>query len=376
MKRQVCTSGNFKYYLQKDGSAKVKDFDSSEELPFRLVVPEELDGHPVTAIGDHAFSVCNMESVVLPNSVERVVGNPFYRCKNLVCIEVSPNHPTLEVMDGALVNKIEKRLICYPIGREAAEYAVPEGVVHIGEDAFAHSEHLRRIVLPDSVTEIECKAFFLCEKLKNIVLSNSLTIIGKSAFWFCMQLESVVLPNSLKRLGDWALQGCTRLTSIALPDATVSLGENPISGCENLVHIEVSPNHPTLKVVDGVLLDKEGKRLICYPMGREAAEYAVPEGVERIGWGAFSKGTWLKRIVLPDSVKEIDEFALYGILSLERLNLPDSVERIDTRAISRKGEMGEDDSVYHLVVTVHPGSAAEQYCREMELNYRYEDAAQ
>ena len=55
------------------------------------------------------------------------------------------------------------------------------------------------------------------------------------------------------------------LESVALPDSIVTVEDGAFSRCERLASIYVSPNHPALAAIDGVLFSKSDKRLICYP---------------------------------------------------------------------------------------------------------------
>ena len=57
------------YRLAKDGGAEILGLPSPEPAG-ALTVPRQLDGHPVTAIADEAFSGCaGLVSVVLPDGV-------------------------------------------------------------------------------------------------------------------------------------------------------------------------------------------------------------------------------------------------------------------------------------------------------------------
>jgi len=46
----------------------------------------------------------------------------------------------------------------------------------------------------------------------------------------------------------------------------------------NLTTITVAPDNPVYASRDGVLFDKEGKTLLCYPTGRKGA-YTIPASV-------------------------------------------------------------------------------------------------
>ena len=50
--------------------------------------------------------------------------------------------------------------------------------------------------------------------------------------------------------------------------------------------------------------------------------------VTRIGTGAFIRNAYAKKIILPDTVKKIDDLAFYACRALEEIVIPDSVKEI------------------------------------------------
>ena len=140
----------------------------------------------VRHIGDSAFDLCNsLTTVTLPNSVISLGANPFQLCEELTSIQVSPDHPVFETIDGVLFDKTEKKLICYPCSFTAESYAVPQGTRAIGAGAFYGCSDLRSVTLPDSMISIGDFAFLLCTSLSAITIPSSVSSIGESAFFWC-----------------------------------------------------------------------------------------------------------------------------------------------------------------------------------------------
>lgn len=181
-------SGDFTYSLLEDGSAEIIQYDGYAE---DLFIPATLDGHTVTSIGNRAFSWCSslssvsfpkglesikdnafqgcdsISSVSLPDSLLYMGVNPFVGCDELTDIYVSPENPCFAVIDNVLFEKTSKRLVCYPAGLCASSYAIPDGILEIGDYAFS------------------------CCCLSSVSFAEGLLSIGDSAFDFCETLSSV-----------------------------------------------------------------------------------------------------------------------------------------------------------------------------------------
>ena len=307
MKRTEFTGGKYTYVLLDGGTAEIIKYNGNAET---LEIPAELDGKrvtrigndafawcgsltsvaipdSVTRIGDSAFALCSiLTSVTIPDSVTDIGANPFTSCEALTGFRVSPDHPALAVIDGVLFSKADRRLVSCPKGLDSDAYTIPQG------------------------TEI----------------------IGVSAFEFCSSLASVAIPGSVTRIGDFAFDACSGLTSIAIPDSVKEIGANPFCWCDALAGLRVSPDHPALAVIGGVLFSKADRRLVSYPAGSASNAYTVPQGIEIIGDFAFSYCGGLTSIAIPGSVTEIGEYAFYGCDGLTSVAIPGSVTRIGDSA--------------------------------------------
>ena len=309
--------GDYKYTLNDDGSACITSYTGFAE---DLTVPAELDGHTVTSIGDNAFFACTfLTSITIPDSVTSIGANPFSFCDKLTQITVSPDHPTLETIDGVLFEKASRTLLCYPYAFTAESYAVPQGIQAIGDGAF----------------------------------------------YCCGSLSSITLPDSVTSIGDSAFSGCDSLTSITLPDSLTSISTNPFVSCTRLTQITVSPDHPTLETIDGVLFEKASRTLLCYPYAFTAESYTVPQGIQAIGKRAFSGCKSLSSIVLPDSVISIGDQAFYSCESLKSITLPDSLTSFGEYAFA---------ACPRLTLTVPRDSYALAYAKENGIPYTYTDS--
>ena len=335
-----------------------------------------------------SFSSCdNLTSVIIPDGVTSIGANPFLGCGQLQTIQVSPDHPVLATIDGVLFEKTTKTLICYPGGLDAAEYAIPEGILSIGENAFC--ENLTSVTISDGVTSILSRAFANCANLTSVSIPDSVTFIGNYAFSNCSNLTGITIPDSITSIGDSVFFYCISLTSVTIPNSVTSIGTNPFSGCSQLQITQISPDHPVLATIDGVLFEKTTKTLICYPVALDAAEYAIPEGILSIGDAAFLGCKNLNGIFIPDSILSIGDSAFLGCDNLTSVTIPDSVTFISAYAFSGCGNLTSvtiPDSVTsigvdafsgcsdNLVLTVGRDSYAKSYAEENGISYTYPDA--
>ena len=211
---ETFSSGDYEYTLTDEGTVCITKYTGEAE---DLLIPEEIDGKTVTAIGSIAFEKCktllnvtipegvtsigggaflscyHLQSISFPDSLAEMGESPFYSCSDLTDLRFSPDHLYLEVVDGVLFSKPDHRLIFYPkAGKKDVEiYEVPQGTEVIGSYAFAECPCVK-IILPDSLKEIRSSAFSNCRKLLSIELPDSLTFLGSSAFNYCKKLAAKI----------------------------------------------------------------------------------------------------------------------------------------------------------------------------------------
>ena len=213
------------------------------------------------------------------------------------------------------------------------------------------------------VTGIRDSSFYERTDLSAVTIPEGVTYIGNSAFYSCVNLTAVTIPEGVKFIGDTAFQFCASLTSVTIPDSVTDLGYNPWADCDNLTTIIVSPDHPTLTVIDGALYSKTDKRLICVP-GKLKGQFDIPEGILIIDVCAAKGCKGLTSVTIPDSVTAIPYYAFADCDSLISITIPAGVTNIDLWAFR---------GTYNLTFTVAKDSYAEKFCVDKGLSCRYAD---
>ena len=210
-------------------------------------------------------------------------------------------------MDEFILTKDGKELI-YCFGA-AKELMVPDGVEIIIDRAFA-SNRSEKIILNEGLLEIGESAFANCTELKEIILTDSLQSLGVEAFYNCSSLLSVHIGANL--------------SASYVPTAYFGI---------NLRTITLSEENPYMKLVEGVLYTADGKALLLYPAKDARESYTVLEGTEILEEWSLAGARYLKELILPSSLKEIKMASIASCISLRELVIPDSVHTIEKFAI-------------------------------------------
>ena len=283
----------------------------------------------VTSIGEGAFWACeSLSSVTIPNSVTSIGKDAFFGCHSLSSVNVDASNKNYASVNGVLYNKNKTELIRYPEGKTASSFIIPNSVTSISEKAFDDCENLTSVTIPNSVTSIGDKAFFGCENLTSVTIPNSVTSIGKDTFGFCTSLTSVTIPNSVTSIGDEAFENCTSLTSVTIPNSVTSIGKSVFSRCEDLTSINVNTANRIYTSVNGVLYNKNKTEIVCYPAGKTASSFIIPNSVTSIGAYVFYYCENLTSVTIPNSVTNIGDYAFENCTSLTSVTIPNSVTNI------------------------------------------------
>ena len=168
--------------------------------------------------------------------------------------------------------------------------------------------------------------------IPEIYNGSPVTTIGSSAFSGCTSLTSVEIPSSVTSIGSYAFDGCTSLTSVTIPSSVTTIGNDAFRGCTSLESITVDENNTAYKSIDGVLYNKDGTILICYPAGKKDTSFTIPNSVTSIGNYAFYGCTSLTSVEIPSSVTSIESWAFCYCTSLKSVEIPSSVTTIGEAA--------------------------------------------
>ena len=275
------------------------DFGSTSWYDFREQIKQSVIESGVTSVGKCAFYNCtSLTSVTIPADVTSIGKSAFRYCRSLTGV------------------------------------TIPDSVTSIGEEAFSSCSSLTSIAIPRSVTSIGRDVFGGCTGLTSVAIPDSVTSIDGRAFQDCWSLTSLTIPNSVTSIESTAFQGCDGLTSITIPASVMNIGDGWAFNASNLTDIYVDSNNKNYVSVGGILFNLDKTKLVCYPQGRTAASYAIPNTVKLIDGGAFSNCDSLTSVAIPNSVTSIGWGAFSGCKSLTGVTIPGNVTSIENDAFS------------------------------------------
>ena len=202
------------------------------------------------------------------------------------------------------------------------EVKVPEGVICIGEEAFAYCTHVSEVILPEGVWLIDRKAFFR-SGIRNISLPDTLKRIGELAF-AQTSLTSIDIPDQTENVDGRAFLEAAHLQKAKLPERITSLEPGVFSGCVSLKDVILPAG---LKYIQGSAFQN------CISMER----IRLPEGLAVVWRDAFSGCRSLVEVYLGDSVELIGYAAFSGCTSLEKMRIPEGLKMTDGDAFENAG---------------------------------------
>lgn len=349
----------------------------------------------VKEIGDYAFADCQTLNYINIPIVETIGEGAFGRYSTY---GGAPTISTIQLPETLVSIGNGAFLGCEGL----LEITLPKSLSEIGNYMFAYCKKLETVVLPKEINSIGDYSFAGCELLTDINLENVYEI-KKYAFASCTSLENIDLSNvdkigeaafasapikgeivgkNITEIGAYAFQNAKFTTFDALN--VTSLGEGAFSNCVNLVEFVFSNNIKfvdqfvfngctnlnsfyymnddnkavTGKINDYALLDHgilyvtlptNKYELKAIPGNLRVSTIQVLDNTARIDTYAGNTNKNVYKIILPDQLELIGDFAFYGFNNLQEVEFRSVTAPTLESTFNSNVKLDENDPGYELL---------------------------
>ena len=250
------------------------------------------------------FTYCGFNSqLVLPNNLEKILGNAFEGCEGLYG-ELRLPEKLNELGDNVfrdcrnLSGSLSIPQDLHKIPNNAFEYCgsfngtltFHDGITSIGEYAFRGTHFKGEISLPKNLVVIQNYAFAGCDFSGELNLPKTLRSIGRKAFGdlegdgSCWRLMGTIeFPEGLQSIGEQAFVNCRSIEGLVFPESMETIQNNAFNGCYEISSIVCKSDMPANVLngaFDGVAKDN---------FTLEVPESAIAQYQSANGWKDFKR---------------------------------------------------------------------------------------
>lgn len=278
---QVNPASDFAYTAD-GGEVTITDYIGTSE---HVLIPDTIDGLPVTALADKAFYEKHVTTVVVPDSVTEI-GDLCFSGDNYLVSLTLPDE-LAELSYAALES-------CFRL----MDFDLPQSLEKIYSSVFEFNYYLTHLTLPSSLTEIEQLNFIGLYGLQSLTLAednaafkldetNGLLMTADGTrllhcFSDIVPAEEIILPEGVKIVDPFAFHYDYDVKRIVLPEGVETIGAMAFAMCPNLTEIVIPASVTDIGVMDG-LDGRTGiisykRNVIVTPEGSPAWNWAVETG--------------------------------------------------------------------------------------------------
>lgn len=320
-----------------------------------IVIPESINGYPVTRIERGAFKDCMFTSVHIPANVTEIDPQAFAYALNNQSFTVASGNINFKAIDGVLFkNGSVTALFAYPQNTPATEYQQPAQPIEILPYAFYGSKNLKTLDSWKSVTVQDCafmnssiesfknsdlkhigSGAFKNSKLNEFSVTSTPEFFGYNVFEGTPFLQNAIydedgafyhgniLVSTQKEAdktyykikdGTTVIAGGAllwkSLEEVYIPASVETVNGSAFTHATSLKTFTLDSNNKHFGIYDGIALyDIDRTKLIALPPAVEIVCYGIPNGVNEIGAFAFNNVKRICCVHVPSSVKVVGEFA-------------------------------------------------------------------
>jgi len=282
----------------------------------QLVIPES-----VTELGDFVFAYCSsLVEVTLPSGIKKIGTYTFAGCSLLTDI----NTENIEIFDEYAF-----------ISSESLGSVDFSSATEIRLGAFAETA-LKGNLVANNLTAIGDYAFQNTDI--TTFTAGSLAKIGEGAFYGNAHLESFVFSGDIEKVEQFAFMGCEALASFYYYENDTKKDSGKINDYATLI-----------KGVLYITMESGKTQLQSIPSAIDTTELTVSEGTYRIDTYAGNGSSKITKLILPDTLVNIGNYAFYGYKDLQTVEFRSSSAPVLEDEYNSSATLEEDDSGYELV---------------------------
>ncbi len=279
---QVNPASDFAYTAD-GGEVTITDYIGTSE---HVLIPDAIDGLPVTALGHRAFYEKTVTTVVVPDSVTEIGAACFSGDNYLVSLTLPDG--LAELSYGALES-------CYSL----MDFDLPKGLKTIGAGALQSIFYLTHLTIPAGVTDIEQMNFLMMHGLEEVSVAegstsftydaeNGLLMTADKArllhcFFHLAPQKEIILPEGMKTIDPFAFHYDVTVEKIVLPEGTETIGLLAFGICPKLTEIVIPASVTAIGVMEGQAgsgsITSFAQNVLVTPEGSPAWDWAQKTGV-------------------------------------------------------------------------------------------------
>lgn len=278
---QVNPASDFAYTAD-GGEVTITEYIGESE---HVLIPDTIDGLPVTALADKAFYEKHVTTVVVPDSVTQIGDMCFSGDNYLVSLKLPDG--LAELPYGALES-------CFRL----IDFDLPQGLKKISASALQFNQYLTHLDLPGGLREIEPLNFIGLFGLESLTLTdeNEAFVLDETngllmtadgtrllrCFSDIVPQTEITLPDGVKTIDPFAFHYDYDVRKIILPEGVETIGAMAFAMCPNLTEIVVPASVVDIGVLDGQTgrggVVSFPRNVIVTPEGSPAWNWAVETG--------------------------------------------------------------------------------------------------
>lgn len=230
--------------------------------------------------------------------------------------EVNPDGTTVTITgyDGS---EIEDLVIPTSVTHEGTDY----NVTAIGDYSFFMKNNLTgSLTIPDGIITIGEAAFYKCTGITGtLTIGNTVTTVGPMAFDNSGISGDLVIPNSVTEVGHRAFCLCDNLTgTLTLPNTLTLIDDYAF--CSPFTGELVIPNTVT--------------EIYSYAFsGSKFSLITIGENVTKIWQNAFEDNDVIEKVVIPNSVVEMERWIFRNCTALDTLVIGSGMVNMNDRCL-------------------------------------------